>query len=178
MGSTVGSLVIAPAHAEFVPSDAQGTLTVVHDVAAVRAPVALGQPPAPPPVAPVFAVGPVTKPDAAAPSPAPAGAPVIRPQSQPAAPPPAQPDPNAAANLAAAVRSCVRVAAPPNVTVVVNTTLHLDLDNDGAVHGARFEPPVAPDVNACAAGAIYKARFAHGGSVDVPVDVTVPSSAP
>jgi hypothetical protein len=54
--------------------------------------------------------------------------------------------------------------------VVVSTTLHLDLNDDGTVHAARFEPPVAPDVNGCAAPAIYRARFPHGGAATLPVD--------
>jgi hypothetical protein len=83
------------------------------------------------------------------------------------------------AAIASAVRSCL--AERPrgdNVTVVVSTTVHLALGSDGTVKSARFDPPVAPDVNACASGAIYKARFAHGGSVDIPIDFTLPSSAP
>jgi hypothetical protein len=57
-----------------------------------------------------------------------------------------------------------------NVTVVVSTTLHLDVGDDGTVHAARFEPPVAPDVNECAAQPIYREHFAHGGAVTIPVD--------
>jgi hypothetical protein len=33
-------------------------------------------------------------------------------------------------------------------------------------------------VNACASGAIYKARFSHAGNVAIPVDLKLPSSAP
>ena len=57
-----------------------------------------------------------------------------------------------------------------NVTVVVSTTLRLDLADDGTVRLARFEPPVAPDVNACSAQAIYRERFGHSGTVTIPVD--------
>ena len=59
-----------------------------------------------------------------------------------------------------------------NVTVVVSTTLHLDLADDGTVRSARFDPPVAPDVNACAAQSIYRARFAHGGAIALSIDFT------
>jgi hypothetical protein len=62
--------------------------------------------------------------------------------------------------------------------VVVSTTVHLGVGPDGAVTSARFDPPVAPDVNACASGAIYKARFSHAGNVAIPVDLKLPSSAP
>jgi hypothetical protein len=56
-----------------------------------------------------------------------------------------------------------------DVTVVVSTTLYLQLNDDGTVRIARFEPPVAPDVNACAAQAIYSTRFGHGGGAAIPV---------
>jgi len=42
IGSTLGSLLTAPAHAEFTTSDAEGTLTLSHDPAVLRAPVSLG----------------------------------------------------------------------------------------------------------------------------------------
>jgi hypothetical protein len=83
------------------------------------------------------------------------------------------------AAIGSAVRSCL--ADHPradNVTVVVSTTVHLGLAPDGTVSSARFDPPVAPDVNACASGAIYKVHFTHGGSVSIPVDLRLPSSAP
>jgi hypothetical protein len=64
-----------------------------------------------------------------------------------------------------------------NVTVSVSTTLHLVLRDDGTVRSARFEPPVAPDVNACATQPIYRARFTHGGAVSIGVDFKAPSSA-
>jgi hypothetical protein len=57
--------------------------------------------------------------------------------------------------------------AGENVTVLVETTLYLGLQDDGTVRSARFEPPIAPDVNACATPAIYRAHFAHGGSASV-----------
>jgi hypothetical protein len=84
-------------------------------------------------------------------------------------------NPNAEVALANAVRACM--AERPraeNVTVVVSTTLHLELADDGTVRTARFDPPVAPDVNGCAAQSIYKTRFAHGGSVALPIALTVP----
>lgn len=88
-------------------------------------------------------------------------------------------DPNAETTLASAVRSCM-LAHPnaDNFTVVVSTTLRLELNDDGTVRAALFVPPVASDVNACATASIYRTRFAHAGSASVPIDVTVPSSAP
>ena len=38
------------------------------------------------------------------------------------------------------------------------------------VRTARFDPPVATDVNECAAPAIYKTRLAHAGSIAIPID--------
>ncbi len=57
-----------------------------------------------------------------------------------------------------------------NVKVVVSTRLHLELFDDGTVRSARFDPPVAADVNTCAAALIYKSRFASPGSVEIPID--------
>jgi hypothetical protein len=92
-----------------------------------------------------------------------------RPPSAPVAPAAAasvtEPD------LASIVKKCM--AERPraeNVTVLVKTTLHLALGDDGWVQSARFEPPVAPDVNACAAQSIYRTHFDHGGTITVPVD--------
>jgi hypothetical protein len=189
-GSTVGTLVTAPAHADFAAPDLAASLKVTHEASAVRPPngIAVSAQPAAPGTVSVAAVpaAPATtsRPEGARP-PALAAAPVVRPAALAppagAAPAPSVPaaDPNAAATLAAAVRACVTAhPSPENVTVVVNTTLHVDLDADGNVKAARFEPPVAPDVNTCAAPVIYRTRFAHDGSADVPVDVKVPASAP
>jgi ferric-dicitrate binding protein FerR (iron transport regulator) len=187
-GSTVGTLVTAPAHADFAAPDLGGTLHVTHEAAAVRAPNGIAATPstmATGVMAPAPAVLPTVRPEPR-PSPAPA-APVVRPSpgavtaAATGAPAPSvpAPDPNAAGTLAAAVRACVHAhTRAENATVVVNTTLHLDLDAEGSVKAARFEPPVAPDVNTCAAAVIYRTRFAHDGTADVAVDVKVPASAP
>ena len=184
VGSTLGTLITAPAHAEFTSADPRGTLTVTHDPGAIRPAISLD--PGIVPLRPVIAIAPppaaharndVGSPDVhppAAPA-APHGAP---PSPAAAAQPPA-PDPNAGDAIASAVRSCFadRTSAQ-EVIVEVKTRLHLELDADGNVHAARFEPPVPPDVNACAAPVIYHARFTHGGSADVNVAFKVPSSAP
>jgi hypothetical protein len=88
-------------------------------------------------------------------------------------------DPNAETTLATAVRACLAERpSAANITVSVTTTLHLGLRDDGSVRTARFEPPVAPDVNACAVQSIYKTRFTHGGAASIPIDFREPSSAP
>lgn len=179
-GSTVGTLVTAPAHADFVAGDAPRDLLVSHEAEKIRPAIAFGAgappalarevvPPPPRPIDPPAPAAPLGMIGRHPPTPA----------ASPAPPPPPQPDPAAPTILASAVRSCM--AARPsaeNVTVVVSTTLHMDLDADGNVKAARFDPPVAADVNACAAPVIYRTRFTHGGSADVTVDFKVPSSAP
>jgi hypothetical protein len=180
IGSTTGVLVTAPAHAEFEADDAQGTLSVTHNLAQVRAPVAVG----PLAQARVAAQPPLqAAPSAHAESAERAPAATPQAHSEPRATSgggsglSAQADPNADATLAAAVRACfAERQSAANVTVSVSTTLHLSLHGDGTVRGARFEPPVAPDVNACAAQSIYRIRFTHGGTADIAVDVREPSS--
>ena len=96
---------------------------------------------------------------------------------QPQSSPPV-PDHDAAAAIASGVRSCMAVRqSAENVTLVVNTTLHIDLDEAGNARAARFDPPVAPDVNACSAPFIYRTRWTHRGSADVPVDFKAPPVA-
>lgn len=184
IGSTLGSLVTAPAHAEFGVGDAEGSLTLTHDPSAVRPPLAAAAAAQAKPSSPaVVAVAP-PKPEVAEMRPAGAAG-AARIEGRSAASPAAQHaavatvDPNPQGTIAAAVRACL--AERPradNVTVEVNTVVRLDVDADGTVLHARFDPPVTPDVNACASGPIYKTRFAHGGSVAVPVEFRVPSSAP
>jgi hypothetical protein len=177
VGSVVGSLVTAPAHAEFAALNLSGSLSVSHDAAGVRAPIALGPAPSPspvvePPRALVEAPAPPSTPSPVAVRPAtPTSRGEARPASStaPVAEPASSPAPEQA--LEAAVRACMdQRPHAENITVLVSTTLHLDLGDDGAVRAARFDPPVAPDVNACAAPVIYRTRFAHGGSASIQVD--------
>jgi ferric-dicitrate binding protein FerR (iron transport regulator) len=180
IGSTLGSLLTAPAHAEFTTSDAEGTLTLSHDPAVLRAPVSLGASTSVRGGLPSVAPAPAAKAETGEVRP-----PVVATaphEGHPSTPLPhsvASVEPSPEAAIASAVRACL--AERPradNVTVVVSTTVRLGLGPDGAVTSARFDPPVAPDVNVCASGTIYKARFAHGGSVAIPVDLKLPSSAP
>jgi hypothetical protein len=173
VGSVLGALVTAPAHAEFAAADTLGTLTVVHAPASVRSPVVL-LPSAPSHAAAAARAEPVPpkpEPNASHASMATGG--VTHPEIRAPSGPPQQtlPDPNAEATIAAVVRGCM--AERPrveNVTIVVSTTLRLELSDEGAVRAARFDPPVAPDVNGCAAQAIYKAHFTHGGAATIQID--------
>ncbi|HEV3193726.1 MAG TPA: FecR domain-containing protein [Polyangiaceae bacterium] len=174
-GSMPATLVTAPAHAEFVTNNVPATLTVTHEPSALRAPVAI------PSAAPIAAA---PRPQAqrarteAPPNRAASGeAGADRPEmhTDPAVPSPAAPrsDADVEVDLANAVRACM--AERPhaeNVTVIVRTVLVLDLSADGSVRGARFEPPVALDVNECATKSIYKTHLAHGGTAAIPIDFT------
>ncbi|HEX3345602.1 MAG TPA: FecR domain-containing protein [Polyangiaceae bacterium] len=180
VGSTLGALLTAPAHAEFTANEPEATLALSHDPAAVRAPVTLGASTPARSALPSVALSPPPRVEPGEPKPA---AVVAAPHEGHAANSPSRVAAAAEANpeavIASAVRACL--AERPradNVTVVVSTTVHVGVGADGVVTSARFDPPVAPDVNACASGAIYKARFAHGGSVTIPVDLKLPSSAP
>jgi ferric-dicitrate binding protein FerR (iron transport regulator) len=184
VGSTLGALVTAPAHADFSAGD-ESSLAVTHDPGALRVPIAIGASTAAKPAA--VAAVPVAKAgepgDLGARPPAQVlGAPhaEFHPSAPGAAPHATAPvDANPEATIAGAVRWCLSERPhADNVTVVVNTVVYLDVDAEGSVVHARFDPPVAPDVNACASSAIYRARFGHGGTVAVPVDLRLPSSAP
>jgi hypothetical protein len=157
-GSVTGTVVRAPAHAEFMADRVLATLTTTgRDFAGSGAPSA----------APSPAVGP-----------SPAASPVAS-LSAPLSPHPGHGTPAAAPpsgapkapDLAAVVRGCM--AERPhieNVTVLVSTTLYVTASEDGSVQSARFDPPVSPEVNACATPSIYRSRFEHGGTIAIPVD--------
>jgi len=73
--------------------------------------------------------------------------------------------------LASAIRECLKQQPhPENVRVAFSSTLYLRVGGDGSVRSARFDPPVAPDVNACAAPQIYSAHFDTGGAITIPID--------
>jgi ferric-dicitrate binding protein FerR (iron transport regulator) len=175
-GSVEGAMINAPAHVEFIAGDALGTLTQAHDAAAVRGGDswsrgsrglgALTGPklPSPKPESSASRLGSSSSAEG---HPEPRSASSVGPKSAVTI------ERNATAAIASAVHMCMSERPrADNVTVVVSTALHLELADDGSVRTARFEPPVAPDVNACAVQSIYKARFAHGGSITIPIDFT------
>ena len=181
VGSTLGGLVTAPAHAEFMVSDPQKSLRMTHDSSAIRGPVVLfGQSNqsklGTSSLVAAHAQTAAERADSAEVSP-PSGV-GARAERHPTAsapgPSPAMPpaDPNAQDTVANAVRACMaeRLHAE-DVTVVVSTTLFLRVHDDGMVRSAHFDPPVAPDVNTCAAQSIYKTRFAHPGDLTIPISV-------
>jgi ferric-dicitrate binding protein FerR (iron transport regulator) len=168
-GSVLGTLLNAPAHAEFTAADPAGTLTQTHDPAAVRAPDLDV------PAAASLSVGSQRPASSASRSPSMQPGevrPDVRSASGASAKPlVAPPEPSPEDSISNAVRACM--AERPradNVSVVVNTTLRLDLADDGTVRFARFDPPVAPDVNTCSVQAIYRQRFGRSGTVAIPID--------
>jgi ferric-dicitrate binding protein FerR (iron transport regulator) len=185
-GSLLGSVVTAPAHVEFAVSNAKETLAVDHDPTAVRPAASWGGAASRAELPPLLR-RPATEraPEAAELR----SAAAAKPAESRGATPPSTSDAavSAAATTAvsspllsplspdeavtSAVRACM--AERPradNVTVLFRTTLELDVAEDGAVRGARFDPPVLPDVNECAAPTIYRVRFPHGGAVTIPID--------
>lgn len=172
-GPVLGAIVYAPAHAEFDAADARGTLSVVHDAEAVRGPADLG----------AVTASAATSSEPATPErgvPAHADTPgrgavatprVAEAHTAPSASPSSSSSSSPEQTLANAVWACM--AGRPraeNVTVLVSTTLHLDVADDGMVRSARFEPPVLPDVNECASRWIYKMHFAHPGPLAIGID--------
>ncbi|HEY4012297.1 MAG TPA: FecR domain-containing protein [Polyangiaceae bacterium] len=180
VGSTLGGLVTAPAHADFAMGDPLGTLRVSHEPGDIRPPTPLDAATAPRAVP--IAVSPAISATTARVDAGEVAAPALTTAQRTAEPHqastasgwagPSVADPNAQAGVATAVRACLAERLhTDSVTVVVSTTLYLQLHEDGSVGSARFDPPVAPDVNACAAESIYHARFTHGGAVSIPVSV-------
>jgi hypothetical protein len=161
-GSTYGALVTAPAHVELDTADAS-SLVVSHKAEDVRLPVDLAAASAPIALAPAAPASPAPQVAPHAPTP-----PAVRPVAS--APRPSVADPNAEATVSAAVKACMSGRTAPadgQVTVTVSSSLEIRLNEDGAVDLARFNPPLPPDVQLCAANAIYKTRFPRTGTVTI-----------
>jgi hypothetical protein len=174
-GSTYGTLVTAPAHVEIDLTTS--AIKVDHDSARVRPAVpqgvsaipALGQahvdllspPHAPDHPHPVESQGTpqgiVTSPTASAGSP---------PVAHGAA------DAHPEQTVATAVKACaVKHLRAADVRVTVSSKLSLRVGDDGLVTFARFDPPLAPAAQECAATSIYKTRFPHAGTIEIPIEV-------
>jgi hypothetical protein len=56
----------------------------------------------------------------------------------------------------------------------MTSSLKLKIAAGGSVESARFDPPLLPEIQACAAASIYKAKLEEsaGPSVTIPIDVT------
>jgi hypothetical protein len=184
-GSTYGDLITAPAHVEFDSSDPHGTLKVSHEMSRVRAANPLERAPEvtapPPPPRPASAPLPAPSPPpvgashataAAAPPPAAPALTVAPPVPAPPTPPQADVDPDK--TITDAVRACLRarVGQTTGVVLTVSSNVELTVADNGMVSAARFEPPLAPEVQQCAAQTIYRVRFSAPGAIRIPLDVT------
>lgn len=165
-GSTYGTLVTAPAHVELDANDVAHTLRIDHDPAAVRMPIPLGP-------ARVASSTKASQPEPSLtdPPPAPSTArPLHVPSNKTASS--AVPVPPRDA-IVEAVKTCAATLVKSgNVTVTVNSTLKLTVGAGGEVTAARFDPPLAPDVQACAAAVIYKVKLAGEPDTNVSLPIT------
>lgn len=197
-GSTYGTLVTAPSHVEFDAANLDATLRIDHAPTSVRAAIPLGpRDPRDPRDPSIVAARPdqpsqravdprAPSPSPAAPGAANAGALATVPRPLPVHPAdPTQPEavaqvepgkpvlpPRAA--IALAVRDCAALRSrPENVRVTVTSSLELKIAAGGDVETARFNPPLLPEIQSCAAAAIYKAKLAdaaQGSVVTIPID--------
>lgn len=160
-GVTTGITVRAPAHVELDPNDL-GSIKVVHS--GVRAPIQLGDhvvvvapPPVDEPATPTTI--------AAAPTAAPKAPPNVE------APKPVLLGREA---IVAAVRDCAAGhATSGEVRVTVTSELALTVGPEGTPAMLKFNPPLPPDVQTCAADKIYKVMLANEtGTISVPIQFT------
>lgn len=196
VGATTGHLLVGPTRASF-SLDGGRTARLLPRAVTVGAPVAVAAPVAPLPGAPVapspVAPGesPPEAPHHAAPhaplanaanaaqpvavahpaAPAQPARPHVEPEAT-AAPPPAAPPPLTVATVRARLDRCFRSThevGSSSVEMSVSSTLRLQINPDGSVRSARFDPPLKPELVACAGTAIA-GRFAEGGgNLDIPV---------
>lgn len=169
-GSTFGSVISAPAHVELDARDLS-SIRVDRTPSAVRAAADVSAPserhvevePLPPPAAPGEAP---SAPAATGPSVAPSPSSTA---VEPIEPPPADP----VVSVREAVKACaVARVRRSDVKVTLATSVRLHVRDDGSVESARFEPPLMPALQQCAAEAIYKTRLLKTGDVVVPVEYT------
>jgi hypothetical protein len=83
-------------------------------------------------------------------------------------------DPNAQSTIVERVRGCARahVGGTEGVVITVSTRMELHVGDDGMIGHSSFDPPLAPDVQACVSGTLSATRFAQPGTVTVSIDVT------
>jgi hypothetical protein len=157
-GLTRGTRITAPAHVELDARDVQGTLAIDRAPAALRAAIPLNaaalvaraeaaeRPSADPPEknAPPSSSGPPHGPRTAARAPREA--------------------------VARAVRECAAAQRKgADVKVTVSSELRLHTDGGGKITRAQFDPPLRPDIQSCAAEAIYKLTLEETGTLTVPI---------
>jgi hypothetical protein len=186
-GATTGHLLVGPSRASFSLDGARSARMLARapePVAALEpaplpvlqplpARTALAEPTAEPaPVAPEH--GAVASP----PAPVAARAPEAPAPAVPAAPVAVDPAPAPAAlplltvgSVQSSLDRCFRRVLPgsSSVQIQLSSTLRFQLAPDGKVLGARFDPPLKPELQSCAEG-VFAGRFAPGpAALDVPV---------
>jgi ferric-dicitrate binding protein FerR (iron transport regulator) len=198
-GSTYGKLVTAPAHVEFDVASLETSFTMTKDADKVR--IAEDLSPAlgagtsgsldPLALAPeAQKVAPLLQPSPASAKPTQGLAQVQVAGGQPGqnapkdpgvVPAPMEPRVDARTAINDAIATCALAKlrnAPGELTVTLASTLSLRVGADGYVQAARFEPPLDPAVQKCAAGTIYKVHFdepANQTTVMMPISLKTPS---
>lgn len=180
-GSTIGTLVTAPAHVELDARDLAST-RIDHEASAVRTAEQVTPPetrtaqlnPEPSSVAILPPV------DVTSTSTIDNNNHDARPQSTLRVTTPASTLPSTLpapvwltteSELSSAIASCGRDAVAPQTTFA--TTLTLQVGDDGSVQTARFSPPLLPEARDCAANVIYKrTKLDATGHLVVPVNIT------
>jgi hypothetical protein len=163
-GSTVGQLVMAPAHVEFSVADVSGSLRVEHDPSRVRAPVdqaMLGrstESSTPTSVLPVVIEASGNTPPASVTSRASSS-------SAPRAPGPTE-------TIDAAVRTCADQVLPAGTgAVTISSMLTVNVSSGGQASFASFDPPLVPEFQACVGRTVYAIRWGEPGPHHIPIEV-------
>jgi hypothetical protein len=181
-GSTMGVLVTAPAHVEFSTTDVDHTLRVEHDPARVRAPVD--------PVSIGSRVDSLRATALEAPESAAQDTPDEKSGDSPATPrsthpvshpPPAAPVPAVVAprapptpieRLATAVRNCAdQTTHDANGSLTISSMMTVEVKADGSAGLAKFDPPLAPDLQACVANTVYAIHWGAPGALRIPIEL-------
>jgi hypothetical protein len=174
IGSTYGTLVTAPAHVEFRAGALTTSISVDHDTASVRRVAELNSVSdegAPTNVTPRPSVsgGPGREEALAAQPSLPSWMSKPMPRSSAAI---LVPSPLADTLLASTVRACA-TGRPhsTDLTITVSSILTVDVQDDGFARLASFDPPLAPDIQACASRAIYSTRFVNSGQHKISIEL-------
>ena len=175
-GSTIGTLVTAPAHVELDAKE-PSSIRIDHVASAVRAAIPLAPRQtsaartgsgAPEPGRPE---SPAMPPPAMAPPASPPGsAKGITPRS-PAAPRSEPPPATAREAISRAVRDCAAARGRSgDVHVTVTSNLNLRVSPAGEVESAQFSPPLLPEIQTCAAQTIYRTKLEETGAISIPIE--------
>jgi len=176
-GSTIGVLVNAPAHVEFSVADLDGTLRVDRDPAHVRPPIdptAIAQAAELPEHAadtasePASPLAPLAPPAAVANPPTRTARAIAVTAAHPA--PPAPPTP--LERLTTVVHACADgTMHRATDEVAIRSMMTVDIDADGAAQLTHFDPPLAPDLQACVAKGVYAIRWSGPGPLRIPLEL-------